>query len=318
MKATWYDKKTNEQFLVVTVPVADLRRKPVEARAAYTHDDLQESQLLFNEVVACRGEEGDWYYVEAREQLKSAPGKSWLGYPGWVKKQYVSLISEIPLYNGVVTSRIARLLTEPNEAGSPLLFLSIGTRMKLGEKAGPYYRVAIEGRAAAWISVSDVSFRDRAGKSTQLRRSILNTASLFEGVPYLWGGRSMFMADLTATVTGVDCSGFTNLAYRANNIDLPRDAHDQWSATTRITPASLKQGDLIFVSKENQPDRINHVMLYTGDERVIEASETGAKATEKTFQERFGLDLARLEKARFTVQEKRIYFGRVAALDQAD
>jgi cell wall-associated NlpC family hydrolase len=311
------EKKTNERFLVVTAPVADLRRKPIEARTAYTHDDLQESQLLFNEILACRGEEGDWYYVEAREQLKSAPGKSWLGYPGWVKKQHVSPISEIPLYNGVVTSRIARLLTEPNEAAEPLFFLSIGTRMKLGEKAGPYYRVATEGRPAAWISMTDVSFRDRAGKSTHFRRSILSTASLFVGVPYLWGGRSMFMADLTATVTGVDCSGFTNLTYRANNIDLPRDAHDQWSATTRIPSASLKQGDLVFVSKENQPDHINHVMLYTGDERFIEASETGTSTTERTFQEKFGLGLARLEEANFTVQKKCIYFGKVAALDQA-
>ena len=311
------DKKTKEQILVVTVPVADLRRKPIEARATYTHDDLQESQLLFSEILTCRGEEGDWYYVEAREQTKSAPGKSWQGYPGWVKKQHVSLISEIPLYNGVVTSRIARLLTEPNEAAEPLFFLSIGTRMKLGEKAGPYYRVANEGRPTAWIRVSDVSLRDRAGGSAQLRRSILNTASLFVGVPYVWGGRSMFMADLTATATGVDCSGFTNLTYRANNIGLPRDAHDQWSATTRITPPSLKPGDLIFVSTENQPDSINHVMLYTGGDRFIEASETGTKTRESSFQEKFGLDLARIERADFTVQNKRIYFGKVAALDRA-
>jgi gamma-D-glutamyl-L-lysine dipeptidyl-peptidase len=311
------EKKTIEQFLVVTVPVADLRRKPVEARAAYTYDDLQESQLLFNEILVWRREEGDWYYVEAQEQPRSAPGKSWQGYPGWVKKQYVTFINDVPPNNGVVTSRIARLLTEPHEEAQPLLFLSIGTRMTLGEKAGAYYRVAIEGRATAWISVSDASTRERAGGGSHLRRSILNTASLFKGVPYLWGGRSMFMADLTAAVTGVDCSGLTNLVYRANNIDLPRDAHDQWLATTRITLASLKPGDLVFVSKENQPDSINHVMLYTGNERFVEAFETGTRTRENSFQEKFGLDLARIERADFTVQNKRIYFGKVAALDQA-
>ena len=64
------DKKTGLQRLVVTVPVADLRLKPIEARAAYAHDHLQESQLLYNEILLCRGEERDWYYVEAGEQLK--------------------------------------------------------------------------------------------------------------------------------------------------------------------------------------------------------------------------------------------------------
>ena len=59
------------QLLVVRVPVANLRREPVEARNRYTHDDLQETQLLFNETLLYRGEKPDWYYVEALEQLKA-------------------------------------------------------------------------------------------------------------------------------------------------------------------------------------------------------------------------------------------------------
>src|SRR6218665_67304 len=47
---------------------------------------------------------------------------------------------------------------------------------------------------------------------------ILATAFLFLNAPYLWGGKSPF---------GIDCSGFTQLAYKLNGYKLPRDAYQQ-------------------------------------------------------------------------------------------
>ena len=304
------------QLLVVRVPVANLRREPVEARKRYTHDDLQETQLLFNETLLYRGEKPDWYYVEALEQLKADAEKGWQGYPGWVRKESVSFADQMPRYDGVVKSRIGRFLSEPAETAAPVLFLSLGTRVTLSEKSGAYHRVPIGEGRSAWISTSDVAMNVREASSNDLRRNLLQTALLFVGVPYLWGGRSMFMADLTATVTGIDCSGLTNLAYRANNIDIPRDAHDQWLASTKAPGGPLRAGDLIFVSRENRPDSVDHVMLSIGGERFIDAAETGSTAKESTFQEKFGLDSIGLEKSKFTVQGKRVYFAVVPALDK--
>jgi gamma-D-glutamyl-L-lysine dipeptidyl-peptidase len=306
-----------ERLLVVRVPVANLRREPVEARRSYGHDDLQETQLLFNETLLYRGEKPDWYYVEAREQVKANAEKGWQGYPGWVRKESVSLADEMPRHNGVVKSRLARLLSEPAEAAAPVLFLSLGTRVTLSEESGPYHRVPIGDGRSAWISTSDATTNVQAPSSNDLRRDLLQTASLFAGVPYLWGGRSMFMADLTATVTGVDCSGLTNLVYRANNIDIPRDARDQWLAGKKTPGGPLQAGDLIFISQENRPDSVNHVMFSTGGERFIEAAETGSTVKESSFQEKFGLDLAGLEKTNFTIQGKRLYFASVVAFTAA-
>jgi gamma-D-glutamyl-L-lysine dipeptidyl-peptidase len=305
------------QLLVVRVPVANLRREPVEAHKRYTHDDLQETQLLFNEPLLYRGEKPDWYYVEALEQLKANTDKGWQGYPGWVRRESVSSIDELPRHGGVVKSRIGRLLKEPAETAAPVLFLSLGTRLMLTEQSGTYHRVPIGEGRSAWISKNDVAITVPGRSSNDSRRNLLQTASLFVGVPYLWGGRSMFMADLTATVTGVDCSGLTNLAYRANNIDIPRDAHDQWLASKKPASGPLRAGDLIFISRENRPDSVDHVMLSMGGERFIEAGETGSTAKESTFQEKFGLDSIGLEKMKFTVRGKRVYFASVKALDNA-
>ncbi len=309
------EQKRAEQLLAVAVPVANLRREPVEARKAHTHDDLQETQLLFNETLLYRGEKPGWYYVEAREQLKADAERGWQGYAGWVRKESVSFVDEIPRCDGVVKSAIARLLSEPAETSTPVFFLSLGSRVALSEESGAYQRVFIGEGRSAWISKTDVA--GSVQKVSDLRNNLMQTASLFIGVPYLWGGRSMFMADLTATVTGVDCSGLTNLIYRVSNIDLPRDAHDQWLVSRRVPDALLRPGDLVFVSQEKRPNSVNHVMFSMGGEQFIEAAETGSTVRKRTFREKFGLDLAGLEQHRFLVQGKQVYLATVEALDNA-
>jgi len=316
------DGAAQERLLVVTVPVANLRREPKEARRAHLRDELQETQLLFNETLLYRSEQPGWFSVEAREQLKST-GKGWQGYPGWVRKECVSFVAEAPRYNAVVKRAVARLVAEPTEGAAPVLFLSLGTRLVLVDEpdaqAGLYGKAAIGGTKYAWVRKEDVTTTLQNASISRLRSNIVQTASLFIGVPYLWGGRSMFMADLTETVTGIDCSGLTNLIYRVHNIDIPRDAQDQWLAAhvTSDGPRenspdeSPRPGDLIFVARTTSPDSIDHVMLSMGGEWFIEAAETGSNAREKTFQQKFGLDLARLAKMKFTVQGKRIYFAAI-------
>jgi len=306
---------SGEKLLVVRAPVANLRRKPVEPRTDYAHDDLQETQLLYNEVLLYKGEEAGWYYVEGKEQARFSTERGWHGYPGWVKKENVLHVANAPPSNSVVTARTAQLLSEPREGASPGLFLSFGTRLQIEEAAGEYLRASIAGGGFSWIHKAGVSTQaEIPSDPSLLRQNIVKAARLFAGTPYLWGGRSMFMADLTATVTGVDCSGLTNLVYRGSTIGLPRDAHDQWLVTERISLASLQPGDLIFISKANQHSSVDHVMLYVGKERIIEAPEGGTTVKEKTLKEKLGFGLGSLEKKGFIVDSKRIYLACVRAL----
>ena len=339
-----------ERYLVVIEPVVNIRREPIEATGDYAHDDLQETQVLYNEALLCRDEIEDWYYVEAIEQKKLTLDCVWQGYPGWIRKASVTLIDRPVRHDITVKNSCVLIRTDPSAGSEVLLVPPVGTRFAVKESThDEYYQVLLANGQTGRIDRRDVTRSDAMPAEAILRKGIIATAQLFLDAPYLWGGRSISVADsvkqkpevrsqksevrsqksevrsqrsrFTANsklktqnsklIAGVDCSGLTNLVYRVNNIDIPRDAHDQWVMAEKITHNQLKPADLLFVSTEGRKDRITHVMLYVGRKRFIEASETGSMVHTRTFQEKFGIDLTKLSKHNFVINKKQIYFGRV-------
>ncbi len=72
---------------------------------------------------------------------------------------------------------------------------------------------------------------------------------------------------------GFDCSGLTTAAYASAGVDLPRTAHTQYHATTRVSEAELRPGDLVFYCNLNT--KIHHVGLYIGNGQMIDAHTYG-------------------------------------------
>lgn len=97
-----------------------------------------------------------------------------------------------------------------------------------------------------------------------IAQSLLDEASNYLGVPYLWGG---------TTPAGFDCSGFVQYVCRENGISIPRVADDQLHGPgTYVTRNQLEPGDLVFFGSG---DYASHVGMYVGDGMMIHAPSTG-------------------------------------------
>lgn len=105
--------------------------------------------------------------------------------------------------------------------------------------------------------------------------SAVSWASQQIGTRYVWGGE--------AVGVGFDCSGLVQAAYKAEGIDLPRVAQDQYNATTKLpTNATLEPGDLVFFGKSTKD--ITHVGIYIGGGKMVDAPHTGADVRTESYQ----------------------------------
>ena len=92
--------------------------------------------------------------------------------------------------------------------------------------------------------------------------NLIESALKFLGAPYLWGGKSIW---------GVDCSGFVQVVFQIQGIDLSRDAYQQAELGETIEfNDMILPGDLAFFSKGD--DKISHVGICLNKEQIIHAS----------------------------------------------
>ena len=104
---------------------------------------------------------------------------------------------------------------------------------------------------------------DKANMSAGSEESPASVAeSTYLGAPYLWGGR---------TIMGIDCSGLTQVCFRACGKRLLRDTSQQATQGEMIPDLQqARRDDLCFFS--NETGRIIHVGIYMGRGRIIHSS----------------------------------------------
>ena len=103
------------------------------------------------------------------------------------------------------------------------------------------------------------------GLSTQgyvKKEKLRENALIYLNAPYLWGGRSPL---------GIDCSGLTQMVYRLQGIDLPRDAYEQAKVGTTLSFVEESEaGDLAFF--DDDEGKIIHVGIILEENYIIHAS----------------------------------------------
>jgi gamma-D-glutamyl-L-lysine dipeptidyl-peptidase len=221
--------------MMATVPV----RKEASDRSEMT------TQLLFGERMRILEVNSNWLYIQTLSE----------DYPGWVDSKQIERISE---------NEFDELNGKPGHyCCFPFGKMSIpGKGSSFLIPAGSSLPGLSENKFLKILS-TDYEF---SGESTDEkitdRNQVVQLALQFLDSPYLWGGK---------TLMGLDCSGFTQLVYRLNGIQLLRDASQQ--ATQGLGVGFISEalpGDLAFF--DNAEGLITHVGIVMEGNRIIHCS----------------------------------------------
>lgn len=225
-----------------------------------------ETQALYGQRVKAIESADGWVKVIVPGQTTS---RNVEGYPGWMPGSQLTgsdaafLAAACP--TAAVKSRTAFLYHDP--LGTlPFMELSFNTRLPILKDIGDLYAVQTPGDGEKYLLKADslyVPMNEDAGKPTG--EQLVETASMFLGLPYLWAGISGF---------GFDCSGFTHAIYGFHGIGIPRDASDQAKSGKAVRRSDLQPGDLMFFAYNNGKGKVHHVGMYAGNGQMIHSPKT--------------------------------------------
>jgi peptidoglycan DL-endopeptidase CwlO len=91
------------------------------------------------------------------------------------------------------------------------------------------------------------------------------------GCPYVFGGTG-------PCDDGFDCSGLTMMAWAAAGVSIPRTSYEQWDDLPHVSLDDVQPGDILVFYDAG------HVALYVGDQKFVQAPETGEDVQVVTYQ----------------------------------
>ena len=201
------------------------------------------SQILFGETFEILEKKNQWLYVKTHADE----------YAGWMDEKQMRSLSTTQLKQIQQAPQTCLLdITATAFGNSGSVLLVIGSSLPL--YAENKFKIGEEEFQTEGDTI-------HTGK-VDLHQRIPFHAVKFAGMPYLWGGRSLF---------GLDCSGFTNVVFKLAGIKLRRDAWQQSEQGILVSFIDeTRPGDLAFF--HNEENKITHVGIILEGKKVIHAS----------------------------------------------
>ena len=180
------------------------------------------TQALMGTVVEITGEKGYWRQVTTPE-----PYSAWCTELGLTEMKHDRLAAYIAAPKYICTSLHSSVRRGASANSEQICDLSAGDLVRIvmteGKNPKPsikkgWAEVMLPSGTKGWTpenDLADFTSWAQAFRTKESPEAIIATAKSLLGVPYLWGG---------ASSKGVDCSGFTRLAWFMNGRLIPRTA----------------------------------------------------------------------------------------------
>ena len=285
--------------------------RAIQLLAPAMRDPLQDTQLLYNEPVQCVEELTDgWIKVNAIEQLTfDRKTKQWKPMQGYIQRDQAMPVHSFVSPNIVVKKPWSTVLCDDGSTYD----LPMGTKLRSIRSLIIAFVVSLLNGKRGTIPAKDVFvIQDTPEETDTLRSMIVGYAQQLIGEPYCWGGRSPLNRQNKKFSSSNDCSGFINLAVRCAGLEIARDATPLSIMSNTVTHGrDLLPSDCIFFSHPENLDYKFHILMYLGNDQVIESGFNGIKVTNA--KERFGQSLKELSSGDLIQLEDGsqhvIYFG---------
>ena len=245
-------------FAINHCTVTPVRQEPSEGSEQLT-------QLLFGEVCEVLDRLPRW--TKIRSTLDGQEG--WVDFkmlsPAPISSQEVK--GERLKIKGAGVISVPMAIATDMETGEELM-LTLGTRLPnyahgTFEVLGKQYLID-----PTCVSTAQRSTGEADLQQSELQRSDLATiAQSLLNAPYLWGGKNAM---------GMDCSGFTQVVYATQGINLLRNAREQMTQGELVPSlAEAQPGDLAFfdhADRDPKATNISHVGLLLSPTEIIHCS----------------------------------------------
>ncbi|SFC32896.1 Cell wall-associated hydrolase, NlpC family [Nocardioides terrae] len=163
-----------------------------------------------------------------------------------------------------IQSQISQLQT--TQGSDPTSAAAFATTLDEASATGDVARVSATDPTAATAVTDPTS----TVAPTTSQKAVVDEAKQYLGLPYVWGG--------TSKSKGVDCSGLVQSVYKSLGYDLPRLSADQARSGRPVASmADAQPGDLIAWNNSSRNSGADHIAIYIGNGKMIEAPHTGAQ-----------------------------------------
>ena len=236
-------------FGIVNVSVTPMREEP-------RHSSQMVDQAIMGNVVRLLKNDNGWYLAQTHYD-----------YVGWINKSGIFITNESGKNNWQekadksFTDLQNLIRSEPDNNSLPISDIVLNNVVISETYDNDWSLIHLPDGRKGYLKSKSLRYFNTKNQNNIHSGDIISDAKRMMGTPYLWGGNS---------TKGNDCSGFTQTVFKANNIQIPRDARQQALIGTPILPSqdwsNILPGDLLFFGKKN---RVTHVGISLGQKDFI-------------------------------------------------